>query len=68
MSRHDEAVWRSQIANARTRRGKAPRRLSRHYRRIRPYRAWNALPVLKVALVSALALVAITEIIQRLTV
>lgn len=65
MNRQDETIWRAQIKAARNRRA-MKRPLSRHYRRLHPFRAWNALPVLKVALVSALALVAITEIIKRL--
>ena len=67
MSRHDETQWRAQIKAAH--RPRAPRRpLSRHYRRIKPRLEWNALPVLKVALVSALALVVITEVLHRLAV
>lgn len=68
MSRHDETRWRAQIKAAHERRAWPTPKLSRHYRRIKPYRAWNALPALKVALVSALALVAITEAIKYLAV
>ena len=54
MSRHDENIWRAQL---RARRPHVKRKLSRHYPRLRARRAWNALPMLKVALGVAVVLV-----------
>ena len=68
MSRHDETQWRAQIKAAHERRVRPTPKLSRHYRQLKPYRAWNAVPAIKVVLVSTLALVAIIEIIKRLAV
>jgi hypothetical protein len=59
MNRHDEHAWRAQIKETHRRRAKSPRRLSRHYPRLRARRTWSAMPALKVALGVAVVLLLI---------
>ncbi len=55
--RHDEHAWRAGLARRRHARPK--RKLSRRYPRYRAPRLWSAMPLLKVGVALALALIAI---------